>query len=286
MIEISNDLRVEGRYTFWNTAKFTVRDDVLAELKTIGYEKYAPEARTPIAALKTALEEGFHTRTTRIEKLTDKRAYEVIEIHRGEQANTYTQKYRFSIDDQNRVDVVPFDWTVADTIVKLFNQHRGLITANAVTQSLLGILKSLGGTRVRDDGGTYWIPPVAVDEWRRVGDAIGRCRVKGHKSNTVYAVKHVMDADSLRAVRDGIITEIEQACEQLHDEVLNNTELGERALENRKALAAEYRQKVEMYEALLKEKLPALHQAVDKANQAACNATLLIASGQAQAVGA
>jgi hypothetical protein len=86
-----------------------------------------------------------------------------------------------------------------------------------------------------------------------------------------------MDADAVRAVTDAIVSEINVEAGHIHDEVMAG-ELGERALEHRREQAACLRQKVVLYEELLDVGLSGLHQAVDRADQAAAAAALLVSA--------
>jgi hypothetical protein len=88
-----------------------------------------------------------------------------------------------------------------------------------------------------------------------------------------------MDADAVRAVRDAIVAEVTGQAAALHEEVLSG-ELGTRALEHRRALADSLRDKILLYEDLLQQSLPALHDAVDTVDQTAA-AAVLLASAQA-----
>jgi hypothetical protein len=86
-----------------------------------------------------------------------------------------------------------------------------------------------------------------------------------------------MDAEAVRAVTDAIITEIQIEAGRIHEEVMTG-ELGERALEHRREQAAGLRQKVVLYEELLDVGLSGLHHAVDRADQAAAAAVLLVSA--------
>jgi hypothetical protein len=83
-----------------------------------------------------------------------------------------------------------------------------------------------------------------------------------------------MDADAVRAVRDAVVNEVQSEATRIHDEVMKG-ELGERALEHRRVQAYDLRKKVLLFEDLLDVALAGLHEAVDRADQAAAAAVLL-----------
>ena len=91
----------------------------------------------------------------------------------------------------------------------------------------------------------------------------------------MYVLRHRLDADAVRAVRDAVVAEVQAEADRIRDEVAAG-DLGGRALETRKKQAAELRDKVLLYEDLLSVGLPGLHTAVDQADQAAATAALLL----------
>ena len=97
------------------------------------------------------------------------------------------------------------------------------------------------------------------------------------RPNAIYLIRHPLDADALRAVRDAIAAEVRAESGRILREVTSG-ELGERALEHRQQQAADLRQKIGLYEELLGVGLEQLHRAVDEADQAAGVAAILAAA--------
>jgi hypothetical protein len=112
-----------------------------------------------------------------------------------------------------------------------------------------------------------------LDEWAAVARAV-EAAADG-KPSAVYLLRHRMDADAVRAVRDAVVAEVQGEAARIRDEVQAG-DLGGRALETRKSQAAELRAKVNLYEDLLHVGLTGLHKAVDAADQAAATAALLL----------
>jgi hypothetical protein len=135
------------------------------------------------------------------------------------------------------------------------------------------VVEALGGTRLRPGGAVYWVPGPRLDEWAAAGHAAERA-AEGRPS-AVYVLRHRLDADAVRAVRDAVVGEVQTEAHRICEEVAAG-ELGGRALETRKRQAAELRLKVLLYEDLLSVGLAGLHQAVDRADQAAATAALLL----------
>jgi hypothetical protein len=142
-----------------------------------------------------------------------------------------------------------------------------------MSASMVRIIESLGGTRLRPSGAVYWLPGHRIDEWARIANAIENS-ADGALS-AVYILRHKLDHDSVRAVRDAVVSEVQAEANRIRDEVLGG-ELGSRALETRKKQAADLREKVLLYEDLLSVGLKGLHRVIDEADQAAATAAILL----------
>jgi hypothetical protein len=104
-----------------------------------------------------------------------------------------------------------------------------------------------------------------------VGEAVEASAVGGKHS--VYYIRHDMDADAVRAVRDAIVAEITQESKRIHEEILSG-ELGERALAYRAEEAEALRKKIALYEDLLDTGLEDLRQGLDLAEQGVAAAAI------------
>jgi hypothetical protein len=137
------------------------------------------------------------------------------------------------------------------------------------------VIESMGGTRLRPGGAVYWMPGPRIAEWAEVGQAIEQAG-EGRPS-AVYILRHRLDRDAVRAVRDAVVQEVQTEADRICSEVTAG-ELGARALEARKKQASDLRSKVLLYEDLLAIGLQGPHTAVDQADQAAASAALLLAA--------
>src|SRR5438093_130297 len=90
----------------------------------------------------------------------------------------------------------------AGKIAAEFEELCGLITGDSVTKSLVSICTKLGGISLKPSGGVYWIPDHNLGDWVCVAQAVERCPV--HGACAVYLIRHSMDEDAMRAVRDGL----------------------------------------------------------------------------------
>ena len=134
-------------------------------------------------------------------------------------------------------------------------------------------VEALGGTRLRPTGAVYWVPGPKLDDWSSIARAVEAA--SDGRPSAVYVLRHRMDADAVRAVRDAIVAEVQGEAGRILDEV-NAGDLGGKALEARRKQAKDLSDKVALYEHLLSVGLDDLHRAVDAADQAAAASVLLL----------
>jgi hypothetical protein len=268
---IENPLRIGGAVTFWTIGELTVRDLLRDGLEAAGFGTCVPEPRPPAGALKDALQQVLGGPTTLIRPLKSRDGFCVIQEQRGDQVNTYQHSLLARIDAALQITLIPYDER-ARPIVDAYNAHLGMLRAPQVSAALVDILDRLGGTRLRPSGAIYWLPAAHLPAWQQVAQAV---ELAGFgRLNAVYVLRHQMDQDAIRAVRDAIVAEVTGEAARIDQEVSAGA-LGERALEHRKAQAEELRRKILQYEDILGLGLQSLHQAVDQAEGAACKAVLL-----------
>jgi hypothetical protein len=274
---IESTLEVGGAVVFWAASEFTDRDKLTAGLTPLALDQFVPDPRPPASVLRDALEEALGGLRVLVRPLADRDGFTVVHEERGRTANGYTATLTARVTDTDPPSVAydPLD-DRASLVNVAFRKHRGRIPAAQLSACLVRVVESLGGTRLRPTGAVYWLPGPKIDEWARVSQAV-EAAADGRPS-AVYLLRHRLDAD---AVRDAVVAEVRAEAGRIRDEV-SAGDLGGRALETRKAQAAELRDKVLLYEDLLSVGLSELHRVVDAADQAAATAALLLGS-QAQA---
>jgi hypothetical protein len=268
---VENPLRIGGAVTFWTIGELTVRGLLQDGLEAAGFGTFVPEPRPPAGALKDALQQVLGGPTTLIRPLKSRDGFCVIQEQRGDQVNTYQPSLIARIDAALQITLMPYD-ARAQAIVDAYNAHLGMLRTQQVSAALVGILDQLGGTRLRPSGAIYWLPAPHLPAWQQVAQAVETAGFG--RPNAVYVLRHQMDEDAIRAVRDAIVAEVTGEAARIDQEV-SAGDLGERALEHRQTQAEELRRKILQYEDILGLGLQSLHQAVDQAEAAACKAVLL-----------
>jgi hypothetical protein len=279
---IESTLEVGGAVVFWAASAFTDRDRLRDGLAPLCLGRFVPDPRPHAGVLRDALEEALGGPRVLVRPLADRDGFTVVHEERGRTANGYTATLvaRVTAADPPAVAYDPLDDRAA-LVNAACRRHRGRIPAAQLSACLVKVVESLGGIRLRPTGAVYWVPGPKIDEWARVARAV-EAAADGRPS-AVYLLRHRLDADAVRAVRDAVVAEVSGEASRIRDEVAAG-DLGGRALETRKAQAAGLRDKVLLYEDLLSVGLAELHRAVDAADQAAATAAPLLGSQARAAV--
>jgi hypothetical protein len=264
-----NGMRVGAAMTFWSLAEFTDRDMLSHSWGREGFSEFVPEPRQPNAALYDALHSIFKGPQVLIRPLKKREGWCVVTEQRGEDENQYKTLLSANVTPRGGISVTPFSDAYA-TIVDQFERHLGLLRQSQVSTALVSILGRVGATALRPKGGLYSVPGPKIDDWANLAKATE----EAGSGNKIYLLRHIMDADAMRAIRDAIVAEVTAEAARINKEVAHD-ELGDRALETRRTQAQELREKVLMYEELLSSPLPHLHHALGEAEEAAARAVLL-----------
>jgi hypothetical protein len=291
---IENQMEVGGAVVFWALAEWSDRDRLKSALEAVGLGQFLPPPRPASAALRSALEEALAGPRVLIRPLAKRDGFAVVREQRGERGNAYLQELLAHLDNASNnghgsngnassnsppaVLLEPEDER-AGRVRESYRKQLGLLHSGQVGACLVEVIGSLGGIRLRPNGAVYWLPGHKVDDFVPAARAVEGAGLE--RPGAVYLVRHRLDADAVRAVRDAIVTEVQAEAGRIHDEVVAG-ELGSRALEARRSQASELRKKVLLYEDLLHLGLEGLHLAVDQADQAAAAAVLLASARPAE----
>ena len=270
---VENSLDVGGGVVFWTLAEHSDRDKLVRGLTLLGFGDRVPEPRPPSAVLRCALEEALGGGCVLVRPLADRDGFTVVKEERGRACNAYLTDLvaRVTPADPPGLDFEPLD-DRASLVTQAYRRNAGRVPATQLSAALVGVVETLGGTRLRPGGAVYWVPGPKLDEWSRVAVAVEQA-AEGRPS-AVYVLRHRMDADAVRAVQDAVVAEVQAEAKRIRSEV-DAGDLGGRALETRRQQVADLRDKVNLYEDILSVALTGLHDAVDEADQAAATAALL-----------
>jgi hypothetical protein len=269
---VERDLAAGGAVTFWTLAEATDRPRLERAFAALGLQAFVPDPRPAPACLRDALEDVFGGPRVLVRPLATRDGFAVVNEDRGAADNAYTTRLVARVRDGQAPSFDP--WTL-DTprVVEAYDRHVGRVPGHQLSAALVKVVEHLGGTRLRPGGAIYWVPGHRVEDWARIAEAAERAA--DGRPSAVYVLRHRLDADAVRAVRDAVVAEVQAEAIRICAEVAAG-DLGGRALETRKQQAADLREKVLLYEDVLSVGLAGLHTAVDRADQAAATASLLL----------
>jgi hypothetical protein len=272
---IENLLDVGGAVVFWSLAEWSDRLRLLTHLAPLGLRELVPDPRPAPACLRSALEDVLAGPRILIRPLASRDGFAVVKEDRGLAANRYQTELTARVaGNPPTLTFDPWDGRAA-RIEDAYQTQLGRVPATQLSAALVRVVESLGGTRLRPSGAVYWVPGPRLDDWVNVGRAVERAA--DGRPSSVYVLRHRMDRDAIRAIRDAVVAEVQAEATRICTEVVAG-DLGTRALEARKKQAVDLRAKVLLYEDLLAVGLQGLHTAVDEADQAAATAALLLSS--------
>jgi hypothetical protein len=272
---VESHLDIGGAVVFWSLAEWSDRTRLAAELAPLGLGDLVPDPRPAPACLRAALDEAFAGPRVLVRPLASRDGFAVVKEDRGLAANRYQTELTARVaGDPPTLTFDPWDGR-AVRVEHAYRAQLGRVPAGQVSAALVRAVEALGGIRLRPSGAVYWVPGPRLDAFADAARAVERAA--DGRPSSVYVLRHRLDRDAVRAVRDAVVQEVRAEADRICAEV-SAGDLGTRALEARKRQAFDLRSKVVLYEDLLSVGLQGLHTAVDAADQAAATAALLLAS--------
>ncbi len=158
---------------------------------------------------------------------------------------------RFSPDNDARTGVIEED----------YYRHQQELSTIDISGWLTQQMRRLCAVPLRESGGVYYMPPVAMEEWRAMIDVVRRC-----SSHNMYAVPALEnDADTVALIVDGVTAEAEALIKVIGEQTSSeDTCGGERALKTRKEKLASLESKLGIYEKLLDASLDHVRDRLDE----------------------
>ncbi len=273
-----SEIRVDGALIFWTLGEWTSRDAIEAGWGLLApppdggtWAELAPPPRTHEACLRDAMCVVWPKHLIR--PLAKRDGFAVLEEQRLHDDVYTTTRAVAKVDDLGRVDLVRgHDHAQEAALRTEFRRQSGLLKPSQITTGLVAVLSKLNVARIRPTGGLYWLPERSLPAWEGLAGVVAKAGVGGR--NAMYTIRHRFDADSIRAVRDALLKEVEDEVEGIIREV-DGGDLGERALGNRAAAAEALQAKVRQYEIILGERLDDARVLAEKAEMSATAAKIL-----------
>ncbi len=278
-----------GGLAFWNT-KTTLRTRVQAAAEQAGIERFVPRQPSPTAVLRESLLDTAKRlcgRTRRhpfmVRRLADSHAFEVRQIHPQKQQNEYHFCFSATITDAWEIDLLqlgdsmPAAFAVFQDLQQVVNHRRDYLPGPIVSEVMVRALQSWAATRLKDDGGVWFVPGVHVEKYRVFANAIHADGDGPRFCCTTFEIGS--DPDTVGHVLDSLRAEVASGIEEIMQDVLAaEGGLQDRSIRLRMGRVDAYLRKVSQYETLTGRTLSDLTGAVEQAKQAlALNQLLAVA---------
>lgn len=268
---------VQGAVTYWGLAKWTDHDSLEQAMTALGLEDHIPDPPTPDAACKTALKLACGARRRLVRPLADTGYALVNEDADGDDLD-YGIELRaipVEINGAPALHLDPADHDRADDLQRAYVEQRTRLNATRVGHMLANLAEHLGGVRLRERGGVYWLPEKALAKWQQVAAAVEDAAIQ--TTSSLYLLRTQMDENTLRAVRDAITLDIEEEAEKIRLKIADRERAG--ALERLQNRAVALEQRIADYEKILGEPLESLRETQELAQSEAAMAVLAAMGG-------
>lgn len=277
-----------GLFCFWNP-KPTAHSRLKGALESLGIGDVCPPPYSVGESLKRAMTDygrshrkelldGFENKTnTALEVKRHEKAeedgYEVVAVERGKERNEYTRLFGMKVNGSERPEAT-FGWSsVSESeVTNSYHANRLTVSASAVGQLLVKMVKLLNGTTVREAGSCYFVPGEASADW------VALCNAVEEENGTRIDFAEVKAGPgSMRMIASAITEELAKCAAGLLEEVQSG-ELGKRALENREREMEGYREKMKEYEGILDSPLKDVRKFLEETETALVMAKMVAAA--------
>lgn len=273
-----SNLDISGAVTCWRTVP-SDRGVLEGGLMAIGMAGLSPKQRTPKAVLHSALRARFANSRRLVRPLKARAAFTVVNERRGLASNSYDEQRCVSVDDGGSIDVSPWDSEVYREVLAAYRDEEKSVPGEAVTGILVKALRDLNGIPLKPTGGVYWIPESRLPQWSRLVAVVEAAGLNGEQ-NAVYVMRTARDADAIRAIRDGIVADLESEIAQIKADI-DDPAAGEQMLQARVAYAMSLKRRADEYENILGTGLDAMQAKIAEVTKAASTGIMLIAARNA-----
>ena len=283
---ITPDLvNVAGAVSYWRLSGATDLGDLLTAWHTAGLDpKLLPKPVSSQVAFSRAVRDQATSRNTsgvrRFVTAVNRETYAVVEervvksITDSPSSDFLTYRTLVHVTDTNHDDVQGHGLAkdIVDEIRLAQYRHQSALDANDISAWLIRLAAVSSAVSLRNSGGVYFLPQPSLALWTAATRVLES--VSSHK---VFRIPAMKNDEAVRAVIDAVSLEAEQLVETFAAEL---GDLGDRAIETRKAQLGEMLKKVGMYERLLDQKMTDVRERIGALNAMATAGALVTGAGE------
>lgn len=277
------DLNLAGAIAYWSLSEGTDLEKLRTGFTEAGLAECVPDRLEDKPALRRALQHTFPSRSHRIHPLEGRKGFAVGRLVEQTDSNELVWEqellvrlvYPESAGGAARLAIRSDNDVLKTSIRRDFASEKERVPASRLGQMLVRAVESLKGISLRPSGGFYWLAEEDQERWQTIAATVEQV----NHGNSMYLLKTTTDPDTLEAICDAVIHQVESKLDTLVADLGQIDEgdkpLGKRALETRRQTAEELHEFAERYEDLFDFNLQRLR---DKADEVAATALVAIQS--------
>ena len=281
-MSIEKEVKQNGVTVWWSLSDGTNVNLLREGFEAIKKSHLIPEVSENSQALRRALKTHFRGRDVLIRPIRGVCGFAVVREDDSGKEMEYEEELRimvtnltgghfsqFSENMRNQFASNPQEHPLRDAIKESYLFEKNLIPAASLGKILVQACRELNGIPLRPRGGMYWIPKSSIEDWEKIVAVVE----SANRGNTTWKMRTSTDAESIQAICDSLIIQVENQLDNLEEE-LEHGSLGKRALETREREAKALDDLCKTYEGILSVTLDGLRGRVTSVETAACNAIL------------
>ena len=270
---VETEIKFNGASVWWSLSDRTPERELREGFISIGLPELIPEKIENRQALKRALQSMYPEQRALIRPLKGIVGYALVRENADGAEMEYNQEVKALLAG-NLLLTDPPDYHWAPELRARYQDECGFVTAAKLGGALVKACRGLGGIPLRPRGGFYWIPEENMDRWR----AVAKVAEDSHSGNTISVMRTTADEESVDAICDALIHEVETNLSQI-EEKLDSGDLGERALTTQKLEVTQLDAQVRKFEKILGRTLDSLRDHVEVVEAHATMAVLAAVGG-------
>lgn len=270
-------ISIAGAVTYWTLPEFSDAKKLEDGFEAIGLAPYTPTRPTHLVALKRALTEVFTKRKHLVRPLKSETfpRFAVVREEAGHDDLDYNIIFRVEADDLDNLHFDNPDHPAVPAIDEAYRKQRAQVPSGAVGSALSTIAHALGGVRLRDSGGVFWLPADALDKWNAVAGVVTNAAAEGR--GCIYRLRTAIDESTIEAVGDAITRDVEDSIADIQKKLKEQERRS--SFEKRKDEAVALDARIAKYEQVLGRTLADLRAKAKTAENEAALAALAAMGG-------
>lgn len=257
LVAVTEHVPRAGAIVWWRLSGSTSHDHLQKVFDRHGQSvDLLPGTCGPSTALTRAMADHGSKRKL-VRPLADKgRAIVAESAHEADL--DYTIQVRARLDEHDQPVFDPPTHPLVPELRKAWHDHLGLVSADDAGTWLVKVVTRLGGVRLRDTGGVYFIPHDVVATWDALVAAVHEAT--GHRVNSVPALR---TEDAVSSILDALQQEAEKAALEMEEELAEGN-LTPKMAGRRQTRAERLEEKVARYEGLLGQSVEGLRARLER----------------------